>query len=55
MQVNDLCSLNEPCARCAKDLQSDDTDCQMLIDAGCNAVLIDVDDTQRETIVVMYM
>ena len=39
MQAPDLCQDIEECARCVKKLQSDDTDCQELINQGCNATL----------------
>jgi hypothetical protein len=37
----DLCLVNEECARCAKDLQSEGTDCNMPGGQTCNAELFD--------------
>ena len=45
-QQADLCLVNEVCARCAKDLQLQGTDCTMLGGQTCNAELFDDDEAK---------
>ena len=48
LQQSDLCLVNEECARCAKDLQSEGTDCNMPGGQTCNAELFDDNDDNEE-------
>ena len=53
-QEPDICQQKTECARCAKDLQSESTDCDMLQRQGCNADIYTNMDVPSKTVFSVF-